>query len=295
MIRYPVSKAQLEALIEAEKPGWLAKAAKKTETFRDLGHYDEASSDWSEVKAVYMRLQGGGKCAYCERKLEWVAFGRVEQDIEHFRPKGNIKPWKLPKKLTAQGITATPAPDAGKGYYLLPYHPFNYAAACKPCNSTLKKDYFPIAGQYALDEDDPSKLADERAYLVYPIGSIDDDPEQLITFYGLSPKPVATAASHTLHRALVTIEFFQLDEPEKRKNLYRERAFIILALFALLEKTTVGTPEEMKRAKDRLDSLLTPALAHLNCAKSFVRLFNDLPQEARAIYDRVLQFLSSIS
>ena len=179
MIRYPVTKKKLESLISATKADWLTRPALRTEDFRKQGYYSEKKGMWSEVKAVYMRLQGNGKCAYCEREMESVALGKVEQDVEHFRPKGRVKAWKAPKALTDAGVVFTDAPAPGKGYYLLPYHIFNYAAACKPCNSTLKKDYFPIAGTYDLDAEDPTQLANEKAYLIYPIGSWDDNPEDL--------------------------------------------------------------------------------------------------------------------
>ena len=123
MIRYPVTKQQLEQLIEAEKPGWLASAVLRTNGFRQKGFYEENSSIWSQIKAVYMRLQGNGKCAYCEREMESVELGKVEQDVEHFRPKGNIKAWPAPQELLGQGIAFTNPPAEHKGYYLLPYHP----------------------------------------------------------------------------------------------------------------------------------------------------------------------------
>jgi len=294
MIRYPVSQQELEKLIEAESPGWLAKAAKRTESFRAKGRYEETSSIWSAVKAVYMRLQGGSKCAYCERKLEDVDLGKVEQDVEHFRPKGNIKGWRVPKKLAGQDITASPVPKAGKGYYLLPYHPFNYASACKPCNSSLKKDYFPIAGAYQLEAEDPAQLAGEQAYLVYPIGGIDDDPEQLIGFHGLSPYALASQG-HKRKRALVTIEFFRLDDAVKRKNLFRDRALVVMALYPLLKNTTEGTPAEKAKAKKDVKALLKPRLAHLNCAKCFAHLFEAQPEEARLVYEKAVKLLTSMS
>lgn len=88
---------------------------------------------------VSMELQGNCKCAYCERKLESIPFGTIEQDVEHFRPKGGVKSWEMPQWLKDQGIEATQVPHEGPGYYLLPYHPFNYAASCKPCNSRLRR------------------------------------------------------------------------------------------------------------------------------------------------------------
>jgi hypothetical protein len=206
MIAYQITKSKLESLIDAEAPGWRQRAALRTEGFRQKGRYEEDSSIWSEVKVVYMRLQGDCKCAYCERKLESIDFGKIEQDVEHFRPKGSVRAWKLPKAFKDQGILATNVPKKGRGYFLLPYHPFNYSAACKPCNSALKKDYFPIAGKYSLTGDNPAKLTKEKPFLICPIGDFDDAPEDLIRFHGVSPQPVA-AKGHNRERALVTIEF----------------------------------------------------------------------------------------
>jgi hypothetical protein len=293
MIRYPITKTQLENLIAAEDATWLQRAKDRTNGFRAKGFYEESNSIWSEIKPVYMRLQGM-KCAYCERELESVKKGKVEQDVEHFRPKGNVKAWKAPKKLTDDGIAITAAPATGKGYHLLPYHPLNYAAACKPCNSTLKKDYFPIGGDYALDADDPASLASEDHYLIYPISDIDEDPETVIAFRGLSPHPVADSG-HGRHRALVTIEFFKLDDPGARKNLYRDRAILIMALFPLLKETKAGTSAGKAKARATVDSFLKPQLRHLNCARNFRRLFDQDPIEAKAIYDGAVKLMSTIS
>jgi hypothetical protein len=301
MIGYRISRAQLEALIDAEAPGrganpsWLQRAATRTAGFRNKGFYEEDSSIWSEVKVVYMRLQGGCKCAYCERKLEATDLGKVEQDVEHFRPKGSVKAWKAPKALTNQGIVFTAAPPPGKGYYLLPYHPFNYSAACKPCNSSLKKDFFPIAGAYDLNGDDPVKLKKEKPYLICPVGDFDDPPEDLIKFHGVSPQAVA-ANGHDRARALVTIQFFRLDDEAKRKNLLRERAVIIIALHPQLEKLADGATANVKtEAQKVVDGFTAPTAPHTNCARSFNKLFKSDRAEAKAVFDRALSLITSIS
>jgi hypothetical protein len=62
VIRYSVTEAKLKKLIRAEKADWLERAAERTAQFREKGFYEEDSSIWSEVKPVYMQLQGRGKC-----------------------------------------------------------------------------------------------------------------------------------------------------------------------------------------------------------------------------------------
>ena len=151
MIGYRVSRQRLRQLIEKAVPGWLNRAKERTAQFRKAGKYGETSSIWSDVKAVYMRLQGESKCAFCERKLESESFGKGEQAVEHFRPKGNLSVWKLPAALAAEGIPVTQTAAKQGGYYLLAYDVFNYSAACNPCNSALKRDCFPISGRLQSD------------------------------------------------------------------------------------------------------------------------------------------------
>ncbi len=293
MIRYHTTQAALEAAITAESTDWLTRAAQRTQTFRDLGRYEESSSIWSEVKAVYMRLQGNSKCAYCERKLESVEIGKIEQDVEHFRPKASVKKWSGAARLP--GIPFTAAPKEKTGYHLLPYHPFNYAAACKPCNSVLKKDWFPIAGAYRFDGDDPAALGAEKPYLPYPIGDLDDDPEDLIEFAGISPRPVARSG-YRRNRALVTIEFFRLDDTDGRKNLMRERALLIVALHPQLERSRHDASAARRAAaKDNVQGFQQPHIPHANCARSFVRLFHADPAQAEAVFEAALQLVQSIS
>ncbi len=295
MIAYRLSKTQLKSLIEAEAPGWITQARTRTEGFRAKGRYGEKSSIWSKVKVVYMRFQGNSKCAYCERKLEATELGKFEQDVEHFRPKGSVKFWKAPKNLLNNGIKFTAAPPPGRGYYLLPYHPFNYSAACKPCNSGLKKDLFPIAGKYDLHGDDPVKLKKERPYLIFPIGNFDDNPQALIGFHGVSPQAIPLRG-YKRARALVTIEFFKLDDESKRKNLIRERAIIIIALHPQLELLADGAIGEARRqAQEIVDGFTAATAPHTNCALSFRQLFQSNRAEAKAVFDGAVRLISSIS
>lgn len=295
MIGYTISRADLESQIEAEVPGWLQRAEERTEEFREQGYYNESSSIWSEVKSVYMKLQGDCKCAYCERKMESTDYGRIEQDVEHFRPKKKVKEWKIPKQLKDQGINVTDIPNEDHGYYLLPYHLLNYLASCKPCNSALKKNYFPISDEYDLHGEDPNDLLEENPYLIYPIGDFDEAPENLIRFHGLSPQAVANNG-YRRARALVTIEFFKLDDTDGRKNLYLERARIIVALYPQLRILANGaTGVEGANAQRVVNVYLESKAPHTNCARSFKILFDTDQTEANAIFNGALDLLTSSS
>jgi hypothetical protein len=294
MIGYPISQADLEESIENAKRGWIQKAKERTEDFRSKGYYGETSPFWSEIKPVYMELQGNCKCAYCERKLESIGYGKIEQDIEHFRPKGKIKAWKIPKSLKDDGIVFTEVPDVKHGYYLLPYHPFNYISACKPCNSALKKNYFPIAGVYSFDGEDPIDLMKEKPYLIYPIGDFDSHPEKLIGFYGISPQAISSD-KYERARAKVTIEFFKLDSMSKRENLLQERACIIILLHPQLEKLADGnaSDEDKADAEIIINNSISSNSPHTNCARSFKKLFENNRAEAKNIYKYSVQFIKS--
>ncbi|MEI6827788.1 MAG: hypothetical protein WCK54_19525 [Desulfuromonadales bacterium] len=294
MIGYSITRKELETLIEAEKPGWLKKAAIRTAEFRKNGKYEEKSNIWSEIKPAYMRLQGDCKCSYCERKLESIDYGKGEQDVEHFRPKSSVREWKMPKNLADQGIKATTVPGTG-GYFLLPYNLFNYSASCKPCNSVLKSDYFPIAGTYDLSGDEPETLQKEKPYLIYPIGDFDCKPEDLIKFHGVSPQ-AAVKTGHDRARALVTIEFFELDDEACRKNLFRERAMIICTLFPQMVNFTGSSSATAKKtAQNIIDGFTSPRSPHTNCARCFKQLFKTDPVEAEALFERAGEFIASVS
>ena len=93
MIRHTITEQEIRASIEVAVPGWLDRAQKRTEAFIKARKYEEASSIWSEVKPVYMKIQHD-KCIYCERQLASPDHGgAIEHDLEHFRPKNEVVEW----------------------------------------------------------------------------------------------------------------------------------------------------------------------------------------------------------
>ena len=289
MIRYAVTLEEVRERVEQEVPGWSARAKERIEKFRCKKKYDEKSSIWSEVKPVFMELQGEGKCCFCERKFESGELGRYELDVEHFRPKGNVK--ECPQSRVGEGIRMTAPPGANNGYYLLAYHLLNYAVACKSCNSGLKKDYFPIAGDYYLRGEDPAEMGAERPWLFYPIGTMDVDPEDVISFRGVFPRSEHTDPN-LRQRGLATIAFFALDDVSARKNLLRQRAMAIVVLRGQLAK---ATDKNNAAARALAGSLLVSSSPHANCARSFARLFREDRAEADAVAEEAENFLLSRS
>lgn len=302
MIRYRVpSRKKFEAEIERQAPGWLEEARRRTAAFKAKKEYFEPPDpNWSRIKPVYMKLQFN-KCAYCEVKLSGGERGNVEHDIEHYRPKKNVGAWPNKKRLKKLGYDF-PTGDKGGGYYLLPYNIFNYATSCKICNSTLKRDFFPVSGARVTHTDAGRSLKSERPFLLNPLAPSDDDPEELIVF---GPQPGAAASSAPLflqprpnpaltdpakiRRARVTIDFFELDI---REPLIKQRAEVVKKMFeAFRDEKLHPEAERRKRAAKDIKRWQEASSPHASCARSFHKLcLRDL-KAARAAYDAALAYI----
>ncbi len=294
MIRYAISKAKLEAAIEAEKPGWLAKAKQKTDAFRKAKDFNEpaAQNSWSDIKGVYMKLQHN-KCAYCERVLGSPQFGKIEHDVEHFRPKNAVKAWPTAKMKTSRGLnyTFSTGDASDNGYYLLAYNILNYTTACKICNTSFKSNYFPIAGARNISSSDFRKVKQEAAFLLYPLGTSDEDPEQLITFEGVLPVPkIKTGVAY--QRARITIDFFGLT----RDELLQRRAQILQHLWlAFLNLEDQQTNAQKKQLAQRIIDLGTSAKSEQSaCARAFFQLCQRDRTLAEVYVEQAAQYLNSL-
>lgn len=282
MIRYPITEAALLSQIDAASPTWRSRAADRAKAILKAKRYDEAAGIWSEVKPVFMSLQRN-KCAFCERRLEGKKYGRIEHDLEHFRPKGGVRVWPTDELRATRGIhfPFTTGGASENGYYRLAYALLNYAAACKTCNTPLKSDFFPVLGRRRTKASDPRACASERPLLIYPIGDVDEDPASLISFHGLLCRPVHDSGD-AYRRALVTIEFFALNA---REELLYQRAQQIVTLFRLHPVADVGVRE----------ALCEDSAPHSNCTRAFWNLMQADPQEAEAQFEIAKAYIESQS
>ena len=288
MIRYPITLAELEALVDAEVPTWRTRATTRTAGFLASGEYSESSSIWSEVKSVFMKLQRN-KCAYCERALAAADHGgAIEHDLEHFRPKSSVAVWPGGEEFAYATGTASP-----QGYFLLAYHLQNYAASCKKCNSPLKMNYFPIpAARGIAPIDSPALHTNEKPFLIHPIGNFDDDPQHVIAFLGITAIP-AKKTGPRRRRGDVTIAFFELNE---REELLRERAEVIDSLGNHLETINdqMATALRKKRAKETVERMLRPRARHSSCVKSMVDLYVRDAVQAEELIGEASDYLDSL-
>lgn len=239
MYRYPISKSELARRVAAlgvekrlKKP-WDKRAADLTKKSRDAGRFVGTGSGakkgiWSEIKEVFIELQHF-KCAYCETPMPRGDKKNIAYDVEHFRPKNEIKRWPSADLKAARSIDyeshIAPPPSDGTGYYLLAHDLLNYCVACKVCNSPYKSSYFPVAQTHKTAEPDCERLtADEKPFLVLPVGDWGEDPEEILDWYG--PTPIAKKRrGHDSRRARVIIDFFELDT---REDLLLGRCFALV-------------------------------------------------------------------
>jgi hypothetical protein len=291
VIRYALSESELRTRIENEKPGWLARA--RNQTMNNAAAVEpKFPSLWSEIKQVYMDLQHS-KCAFCEKQLE----GRIDQDVEHFRPKSKVTAWSPSQALLVAGLVLKQPMDGSDelGYTHLAYHPLNYAMSCKSCNTVFKKNLFPVTNTRKADAKKPPAVSTEKPPLVYPIGDSDDDPETLLEFAGWNPRSKHAKGFGRL-RAVSMIELFRLNDWQERKELLAGRARQIQLLYlnlAAIDKR--ADLHIVNAAKLNVKRMLLDSEPHANCLRSFTRLHRADSSQARAYFLEVSEYLSTIS
>lgn len=280
----PIDLAYIEALINAHNATWLTRASERTDNYRTEGKVTHSSHIWSEIKEVYMKIQGN-KCAFCESELEGRTSGKGVHDVEHFRPKNRITKWKATPEFNSLGIAITD-PAVSKGYHLLTYNLLNYSIACGPCNQALKKDRFPIKGNYNTSMENPSTESDaEVPLLLFPIGQDDDDCEELISFEGAVPNVVTTNGLR-FERAITTIEFFRLGRADERGKLFKERCVKIITIDGILDEN-----DDPSDYDDILENLIADYSDHASCARSYVELLKTNKTKAAEVLSEAKIFI----
>lgn len=252
MNRIRISNQCLDKLIQKKAPGWRR---------------------WAELKPLLLDLQGW-KCGFCQgeiggRKDSQEHRDLYEQDVEHYRPKREVTPRDFPEAAAA-GFATRHGPETG--YPGLEMNPRNYLASCKTCNSSYKRNFFPIRCPLAdySDTTDLGALAAEQPFLLMPFG--EHEPrvvEELITFLGATcvPHPLLDRAEFDYWRAKVTIELLGLN----RYDLLRRRSEAVLKvswLWCLCQAEPPGLTENEE---------------FLGCKRAFLDLCQRDPGTARRL------------
>lgn len=175
---------------------------------------------------------------------------------------------------------------------MLAYHLLNHAA-CKTCNTPLKSNHFPIAGKRRrITAASPELAKSEQQLLIYPIGSGDVDPKDVVTFDGLKSTPVAAPNTHAYRRAQVVIDFFELDT---REHLLRERAERVHALWMAAIVGQNRTATQKTRARNTMMALRLPSAAHSACVNAFFDLMQTDRPRADQLFQAIDTYLSERS
>jgi hypothetical protein len=278
MIAYPISKDQLVTAIEKEAPNWFAKAYRDTQAAIASRQYDSSKNYWGEIKGAYTGLQNS-KCAYCEKPMAQGDKSNIDYDMEHHRPKSRCRAW--PDAKTKKRLKIDYAVNNGRerGYPELAFHPFNYIAACKVCNSPYKSDYFPILGSPNPSSFDPVELnRTEYPVIPMPMGDWGEDPSTFLDFEGF----IAVAKSGDIkikRRAEAFIDFFELN---RRADLLVGRAsLVLLCFYALQEVKSQVLAKSKADAQSWVEGYCASGGAYSAVATAFVRLYKQQPNLAK--------------
>jgi len=240
------------------------------------GAIEFKSNVWKEAKPQ-LKVETGGKCAYCESPTDTVAHG----DVEHFRPKSK--------------------------YWWLAYCYDNYVYACQICNQVHKGDEFPIhatSGVWtgpalpasakfatlaetlipdALDLTAGHALADfliaagkEKAGLVDPYVT-DPDPlfkwvaDDVLKIVELAPASNKVAAKRAFAGAEAS---YGLNREELKRTRYNTYEDLVLLKDSLAALAAAGIePALQQRIRDQIKAMTKVDKPYAGMVRYFVKEF----------------------
>ena len=203
--------------------------------------FDSAVYGHGSVKSALLQAQFG-KCCYCESRFGVTSYGAVE----HFRPKGAVQ----------QG------PGQGReypGYYWLAYAWDNLLVSCEKCNTTHKRDLFPLGDAAARARSHHDDLNTECPLFVDPAA---EDPGLHIRFRG-------AAVVAATRRGQATIEGMGL----RRSDLEEARMERLdhLRLFReIVELEGRIEMEKVESARRKLDEAIDPRAEYCAMAQEYL-------------------------
>jgi hypothetical protein len=174
---------------------------------------------YSGQKNYYASLNGMffGKCAYCETSI----FQGFSGDIEHFRPKGNVKDSNGRTAKTKINNIETEHP----GYYWLAYNSQNLLLSCELCNRPNKQrssdnrtigkhDFFPLETDFRA-----SKPGDEVNELPSLLNPLLDNPDDHLK---IDETGVLTFTTSRGDKTIRLLGLNERDLPNARREKYLE-------------------------------------------------------------------------
>ena len=173
----------------------------------------------SSIKETLIKLQND-KCCFCERKVSAGEPGH----IEHYRPKGGYK---------KDDDTRLVKP----GYFWLAYHFDNLFFSCNRCNTSYKKNYFPLADETKRVTNPKEVIANEDPLIICP--SVDPTPYLIFEQEIIKPNDKSFKGKETIKRIGLN-----------RKPLADDRLFFLKPLNILANVARNGIGSDSQEAKD---------------------------------------------
>ena len=192
------------------------------------------------VKGALLTAQHG-KCCYCEAKFSATSYGV----IEHFRPKGAVR-------RTVGGPLEHP------GYYWLAYRWDNLLVSCERCNTSHKREFFPLNGGAAARSHHDSVEAEEPMLL----NPFTDAPEEHIRFVNEEVYGVTVRGRETIRG--VGLRRHALQEAR------RGRCALLRGWLAILSLEEEFSPELVDEAREWLREFLSSESEFSGMARDFL-------------------------
>ena len=175
----------------SEKFGKVQKKATKTkeallQAIKDGSKISFKRKAYSDFKKFLYKTHKF-KCAYCETDIR-----NHSGDVEHYRPKSEIRKYDSNKK------------EDHPGYYWTAYDWQNFLLSCSDCNRRFKRCYFPISGERVVSHNTNVDLDEvEKPLILNPTKT---DPKEHLSIddtgslIGLSEVGLTTIAVMDLDR-----------------------------------------------------------------------------------------------
>jgi len=198
------------------------------------------------VRAALEKVQSG-KCCYCEVVIRKP---HALSHVEHYRPKAYSQQSRKDNKRFP-------------GYYWLAYEWDNLLLACHFCNSSNKKNLFPLAHQTNRAKNHHGDIGAEEPLIIRPDGL--DDPRDHIDFHHEIPVG-KTLAGET------TVELLGLDrrEHESRLRLFNELRYWHWIVVKYRGDTSSAATELVALAHEQLTSAVRPDAPFSAMASAFL-------------------------
>ncbi|WP_434597625.1 hypothetical protein J3Q09_12125 [Pseudomonas sp. R4-83] len=243
--RHPKVPENLAKASEAPAKALLTQAkSTAVPVFRE----EDFPNHWGKHKHHFIRPQYNGKCAYCETHIVSGNPG----DVEHFRPKAycqSLSPAKSRDDYGGQPPGRSNDGPATEGYWWLAYKWSNYLLSCNRCNSSWKRNQFPVAAKRSGRGE---KLSAERALLINPFVV---DPERHFQFdaitgqiRGLTPQGAATIDVCGLDRR--SLEIQRAIKGAKLNKRYREYLSALKQANVLAQNNALSALMDECRSKE---------------------------------------------